>query len=63
MSEGNGLERVNAPKIGGTLPHDEYIFVLISIGKSLKRIADALEPTIVESTVDLDIIIPKSERD
>ena len=37
------LERVFPPKIGGTLPHDEYIRALYSIAKSLKRIADALE--------------------
>lgn len=38
------LEKVSAPEIGGTLPHDEYIRVLYSIAKSLKRIADSLEP-------------------
>lgn len=37
------LEKVTPPKIGGTLPHDEYIHVLYSIAKSLKRIADTLE--------------------
>jgi hypothetical protein len=37
------LESVRPPKIGGTLPHDEYIRVLYSIAKSLKRLADAIE--------------------
>lgn len=37
------LERVIPPKIGGSLPHDEYIRVLYSIAKSLKRIADTVE--------------------
>jgi hypothetical protein len=39
------LECVRPPKIGGTLPHDEYIRALYSIAKSLKRIADALDAT------------------
>lgn len=39
------LEKVVPPKIGGTNPHDEYIRVLYSIAKSLKRIADAMEKT------------------
>ena len=39
------LEPVTPPKIGGTLPHDEYIRAIYSIAKSLKRIADALERT------------------
>lgn len=51
------LETVRPPKIGGTLPHDHYIFVLYSIAKALKRIADAVEveqkkpkPSIFEQT-------------
>lgn len=40
MSE---LEKVDAPKIGGTLPHDHYIKVMHSIAVSLKRIADKLD--------------------
>ncbi|MEM9501996.1 MAG: hypothetical protein AAF941_09135 [Pseudomonadota bacterium] len=38
-----GLEQVEPPMIGGTLPHDHYIHALHSIAKSLKRIADSLE--------------------
>lgn len=34
------LEPVSPPKIGGSLPHDEYIRALYSIAKSLKRTAD-----------------------
>lgn len=34
---------IRPPKIGGTLPHDDYIEALHSIAASLKRIADALE--------------------
>lgn len=37
------LENVRPPKIGGTLPHDEYIKVLHSIAVSLKRIADTMD--------------------
>lgn len=37
------LERVDPPKIGGTLPHDANIKALYSIAKSLKRIADSME--------------------
>ena len=40
------LENVRPPKIGGTLPHDEYIKALYSIAKSLKRIADRLDTTL-----------------
>lgn len=31
------------PKIGGALPHDDYIYVLYSIAISLKRIADTMQ--------------------
>lgn len=37
------LEQTDAPKIGGTLPHDHYITALHSIAISLKRIADVME--------------------
>lgn len=39
-----GFERVGPRKIGGTLPHDDYIEALHSIAISLKRIADAITP-------------------